>query len=247
MKKIKIILLIIITFIISGCSVDSFVEMNYDGSVTENVKVLDDNSNFEVSSYDKKTQIEFALENYIGILDFKNYTYDTLVGKKQSGAKITKKYDNICDYFEDTAFNQYVYKSIKCEESNDYYEIYNYTNYIPYCEGCSDWPRLENVKFSIKLPIRAAESNADDVDGTTYLWKYDKNTFKDKEFYLKINKKDLEENKIKIEKELKIKRIIKQVVTIFSVLIFIFLLIFIILKFIKKYKDNKLEYGEFQK
>ena len=41
-----------------------------------------------------------------------------------------KTYDNVCDYFGNSAFNQYVYKYMDCTETDDYYEIKtNLTNH----------------------------------------------------------------------------------------------------------------------
>ena len=61
------------------------------------------------------------------------------------------------------------------------------------CSDCSDWPALDDVILSITLPVSAEEQNADEIDGKTYIWKYDKNT-NDKNFYLKVSKSALKQN-----------------------------------------------------
>ena len=155
--------------------------------------------------------------------------------------ELYKNYDNICKYFGNSAFNQYVYKYMDCIENEYYYEIKNATDYIPYCSDCSDWPALDDVTLSINLPIQAEEQNADEINGTTYIWNYDKNT-KDKDFYLKISKSALKKNEEDYLKAQERKQTMKKLI-ILGVIVCVIIIIGVIgIVLYKKYKKNKLDY-----
>lgn len=243
MKKIKIFtLLICILLILSGCTVKSEVTMNYDGSVRESVSVLANSKIFESDKYTKEQMIDSVVQNYSKILNFKKYEYDYVIGDELSGANVFKTYNNVCEYFENSAFNQYVYKYFDCTENSYYYEVKNATDYIPYCSDCSDWPALDDIELRITLPITAAEQNADEIEGNTYIWKYDKNTSSDKTFYLKINKESLKKYEENYLEEKEQKEQTKKIIIFSVIVIAIILLVIIGIVFYRKYKKNKLDY-----
>ncbi len=241
MKKLELVVLILTVIMLSGCTVRSTITVRPDKTVTEEVKVLDDNENY-TGTYSIREQISSTLEQYSGVLDFRKYSHDYEIGDKKSGAKIKKDYDNICSYFKDTAFNQYVYKSIDCTEDDYYYEIRNKTEYIPYCEECSDWPRLDEVTLTIKLPVKAEASNADSVNNNEYIWNFGKDAPDNKELYLKISKTALEEKQTQLENEENTKKNINIVITVLVVLAVTVIIGLIGLVLYKKYQRTKIEY-----
>lgn len=241
MKKIKYLLIIVCILLLTGCTVKSNITVNYDGKVSEEVYLLNKNKMFESDRYSFKEVIDMMVKPYQDVINLKKYSYSYENGKNLSGAKVYKNYDNICSYFGNSAFNQYVYKYISCKEDNYYIEVQNATPYIPYCSQCAEWPELGDVELRIKLPISAEEQNADDIDGTTYIWKYDKNT-KDKNFYLKINKSSLKENEEEYIKKEKMLKNIKKIAIIIVIALVVFG-IFAIYKFLKKkYDENSFDY-----
>lgn len=242
MNKLKIIVLIIcIMFVLSGCTVRGEVTLNPDGTVEESVSVLASNRIFESDAYSKEQLIDFAVEEHKAVLDFKKYSYDYVLGDDLSGARVYKTYDNICDYFGNSAFNQYVYKYMDCTETDDYYEIKNATNYITYCSNCSDWPALDDVEYKIVLPF-STEQNADETDGTTYVWKYDENTPSDKSFYLRISKDDIKDAHEEYLQNEENKKTRNTIIMIFVGIIILVVLVLVLIKLYKKHKRNKLEY-----
>ncbi len=236
----KIICLLVLMLLLSGCTVKSNITIQYDGSVKEEVFVLTDNSSFK-DDEDFKEVVDNKINSYKNILDFRNYEYSYEKESELSGAKVYKNYDNICNFFGNSVFNQYVYKYIDCNEQEDFIEIKNSTPYITYCPECGNWPSLDNVSFSITLPIEALENNADEVDKNTYIWKYDSNT-KDKDFYLKISKTKLKEYEkthlktLKIKKKVKIGFVIIGVIAVFIAIMFVTKILY------KKHQENKLDY-----
>lgn len=227
--------------ILSGCTVNSDIVVNYDGSVSENVKILSYSDIFGKNNENLKNIVDTKINQNKQILDYKNYKYDYEEGIELSGVRIYKNYDNICSYFGNSAFNQYVYEYMECTENDYYYEIKNATKYIPYCIECGEWPALDEVEYKISLPISAEEQNADEINGNTYIWKYNKDT-KDKNFYLKINKNSLKQYEEQYAKEQKTKKTIKKI-TILGVIASIIIIVVIIGSILyKKYKKNNFDY-----
>lgn len=234
----KIIIFIIALLILSGCTIKSNISVNYDGSVKEEVYLLSSNESLE---NDYKKIVDNKITSYKSILDVRKYKYTYEKGKELSGAKVYKSYDNICSYFSNSAFNQYVYKYIKCEETDEYFEISNASDYIPYCPECGNWPALDDIEYKVVLPTPATEQNADKIDGSTYIWKYDKNT-KDKNFYLKISKNDLKKYEKEYKANLVKQKTVRKIVLV-SVLIGVLILLGITgLMLYRKNQKNKLDY-----
>lgn len=240
-KKVMFLAILIMLFLLTGCSVESEVEISYTGDVHEEVTILTNTIAFKNDNYTIKQMVESSISNYSAALDFRGYVSETIVGNEESGAKFSKEYKSICSYFQDTGFNQYVYKHIDCTEDDYYITIKNDTEYIPYCNNCSDWPSLNNVILKLTLPIKAEEHNADNVDGNTYIWKYDENTT-NKDFYIKIDKDAFEENKNEVEKQNKDNALRKNIIIVVGIITLTTILIFIGIILYKKYKSNKLEY-----
>ena len=237
----KLLVYIIIILFLTGCTIKNSININYDGKVTEEISVLNNSSNFDSSEHTFEELMDSNISQYKKTLDFRKYTYEYIKGNKLSGIKFNKTYTNICDYFGNSAFNQYVYKYIDCKETDEYYEIKNATDYIPYCVDCSEWPALDNIEYKITLPVSAIEQNADEIDGTTYIWKYNKDT-ENKNFYLKISKSKLKEYKqdyeIKVDKKNRIKKI-----TIISIVLgVIVVLVLLGMIMYKKVQKNKFDY-----
>lgn len=242
MKKIKILILVFLLLLLSGCSVESNLVMNEYGNVTENIIMNESIFNLGRSKSSAKEIIDSTLDKYKIALNSRGYKYDTQINSKDAKISITNEYDNIMDYFESTVFSQYVYKQMKWEDIGEYYEINNVTEHIIYCGDCSDWPALPSIKVSITLPVAATENDADKVEGYTYTWLYNETTPASKTFHLKIDKNLLKENEIKLEKNRKTKDNLNVALKIFCVFVIIAIFVMLIMYLIKRYKENKIEY-----
>lgn len=240
MKKIKKVFIVLILLLLSGCTIKSEVVMENDGRIKENVyfEVLTDGrSEKEFELYSKN-----VLDIYNEALGVKGYQTEVSYRKNNSEILVYNQFDNICEYFENTVFSQYIYNHISCTQTDDYYEIKNETEHIDYCSDCTYWPSLDNVIYSITLPIKAEDSNADKEKNNTYTWEYNKNTSKDKQIYLKISKSSLEDNKLKYESNKRKKTLINKFLSVIVISIIVVLLIFLVKKIYNKYKLNKLKY-----
>ena len=242
MKKIKIIVFICFMILLTGCSVESNVVMNEYGKVKENVIISEELSNLSTNEKRAETILKSTLNKYKVALDSREYSYDTKIENDKGVVKFTNNYNNIMDYFEGTVFSQYVYRQMKWTETDEYYEISNVYEHITYCEDCSDWPALPVIRVNITLPVSAAEQDADEVNGTTYTWIFNKDTPASKTFYLKINKNNLKERKNVVKKKKRQKKALSLISKILLVLMFLGILMLIIKYLIKKYRENKIEY-----
>lgn len=241
MKSIKrIIFIIIILVFVTGCTGNANVVVNYDGSVNEKVDINEINGNIIYGNFSVSESLDLFIKKYSKALKVSKYSTSKYNNKYDSGIILEKNYNNICEFANNTIFSQYLYKTIKCEEDDLYYELYNVgdvfqNNYEDYKEMPDD------RKFSITLPIQAEEQNADEINGTTYIWKYDKNT-KDKDFYLKISKSALKKNEEDYLKAQERKQTMKKLI-ILGVIVCVIIIIGVIgIVLYKKYKKNKLDY-----
>lgn len=242
MKKIKVVLLLFLLVLLSGCTIESKVVMDEYGKVTEKVNFTESILNLGYTEEAAKRTLDSTIDKYKVAFKARGYSYNVSTDSSTGTVVITNKYDNIMNYFEGTIFSQYVYKQMKWEDIGGYYEIKNVTEHIPYCEDCSDWPALPSIKVSITLPIEATENDADEVDGYTYTWVYDETTPTSKTFHLKIDKNLLKENEVKLEENRKTKNNLNVVLKIFCVFVVIIIFVMLIMYLIKRYKKNKIEY-----
>lgn len=243
MNKIKIVFLIVLITLVSGCKIRSNVNVLLDGKVTENVTITESKEGLNLSNKGYSNYIDGELKNFKTLIKYGNYDYKQINDKNNFGVQFEKKYDSICSYFQDTLFNQYIYKHISCKENDGFIIIENDTPILERYdeEGYSNPIDLSDVQLSISLPIRAAESNADNENKNTYTWNFD-NTPSGKNIYLKINKEEMKQANIDNQRELQKNKILK-VVMVIIILIGIFSSLgFVGLKLYKKYKENKLEY-----
>lgn len=239
MKKLnRIIMLLIFVLLLTGCTIKSNITILDDGKIKEEVTITEEADAF---FGDANKVLDSYLSKYKTVLDFRKYENRKIIEEDKAGIVFSNSYDNICSYFQDTAFNQYVYKHIKCTEDDRYYIIENDTPYIPYCSDCSDWPKLDDISLSIKLPFDVSEQNADEINENIYTWKYGKEV-SDKNFYLKISKRSFIEYEENILQEQKNKKRIKKELIVIGIIIIVIILIGLGSFLRKKYQENKLEY-----
>ena len=242
MKNFKCLIIILALFLISGCSITSNVKVDQYGKVSEKVVFSELTSNLGSTKQIARKAIESTINNYSKALDLRGYSYSISDNTEMNKVTFNNKFKNICEYIENTVFTQYLYKHIQCNETSDYYEIKNVTEHIDYCSDCSDWPRLNDVKLNISLPVSALENDADEVSNNTYTWKFDEYTPSNKTIYLKISKKDIKKSEIKLKQKISAQKKIRTFIKLSVVLILIIVVILIIRYFAKKHGKNNIDY-----
>lgn len=243
MNKIKYLIILFLTLILfSGCSADAKIVVNYDGKTTESINVFSKNEDIVYGNKSIEDSIKLFLEKYKTALNVGKYKSEIHTGKSNSGALIYRDYDNICKMVKGTIFSQYLYDNITCDENKYYYEIKSVGQVIKNTDRYESWLAPENVNLKIILPVAAEEQNADEINGNTYIWKYNTETQSDKSFYLKISKNALKQHEEEYIKEQEEKNERKKVITISIITVIVIIIILISLILYRKYKKNKLDY-----
>lgn len=227
----KIILVLFVLILLSGCTSTSNVIVSEEGKVTEEVILSENKSNFPSDSYVKN-----MIDNYLQLYeeDMEGYNYEDISDKNYLKVRLSKKFDNICFYFNDSSFVKKALSNVSCKKVNNTYEIKADVNSLS-CEGdCLEGPLVDNIDFFLKLPNSAILENADEVENNTYAWHISGNDLNN--INLIINNPNIEKVHNKQESN-------KNIYIIIGVIIFIIILILLfIIYLVKKYKKNRFEY-----
>ncbi len=218
----KFMLIIIIILFLCGCSANIQVEISKDGSVNE--KVIISQENF--------SNAEEVADNYIDIykdtLESEDYEYLNESTDNTSKVVISKEYLDICDYFSKSIFIKDQISDLSCKKENNIYKIlFNFQSF-ECVDDCLEGNLYDDALLTIKLPTIAVYSNADEVEGNSYVWRFTGNELKRVNLELKNSdlKGFLTNGKGVIY------------IVVFSVII-ILLIVFIL---IRKHKMTKIDY-----
>ena len=238
MKNIfKVIALSLTIMIMSGCSAYCDVKMNYDGAVTEKIDVVNSNDKLKYGNKDIQYSLDLYLKKYDTALKLGGYDTKSHVGKKESGVTISRDYDNICKFIQNTIFSQYVYKKFECNENDDYYEINSVGEAIRNTDKYDAWLSPDNIVLKMTFPFSLSEQNADKISGNTYIWKFNSKTDKSKNVYFKISKESLLKSKLEHEAYLKRQRLIKIAFVVLGIVVLVSMALFVS----SKLRNNKYE------
>ncbi len=191
--KLKIILVLMITFLITGCADVSYnLDINKDLNVNEEVFITGTSDYF--NNFYKNLPITIVKEFYddtkqIEPLKNNNYNYELKNDNvKYPGLLATKSYNSIEEYTNNTIFKGQSFSSITSNIKDNLVNI-NVSGFIPYNEDRTYGYNISNLIIKIKLPYVVTDSNADSIDKNTntYTWKIDSNTT-DKEIKLTFDK-----------------------------------------------------------
>lgn len=186
MKK-KLILLIIL-FIVTGCSSTTEIEISKSGVVKEKINLKEHIKNIEETGQSAQQYIDGTLDVFKGNLKLDNYKYSTFLEDNYMKAKIYNKYENLCDYIKNGQSSNFVFSDISCVKTDDYYELNGISDYFICDDDCYEYPEIYDLKLTIILPEKALLNNADEVNGTNYTWNFSVNDSKPKQISLKLKR-----------------------------------------------------------
>lgn len=237
----KYLILVICALILTGCSTTVNVNVDDYYDTTEETIITFNNSQ-AVNYKSVKDYVDKYLNFYKSAIELRKYTYTFNEGETKSTVTFNKEKEDICTYVNNNMFSVYLYNVLKCTDNGEYYIIQSEgVNSLSLPSNKKKF-NIEELTINVKLPIRADENNADFIDENMYTWKYDLNTQENKSIYLKISKKELSENKHKVETKDKLINGAKITVIILIILGILFGIAFIATKLYKKHEENKLEY-----
>lgn len=231
MKK-KILLLIIIPFILTGCA-----SVNYNITIDNNLTVLEEATitgtteyfNIFNKNYPKTIVLEWYEDSDIqSILNNNNYEHELIEkGVYYPSVFVKKTYTSLEEYTTNTIFNNQVFEDILITNNDDLITI-NTVKFLPRREDETDQGyNIDNLSITISLPFKVSDHNADTYSekNNTYTWYIDSDTT-EKEINLTFNK-----NKIYVYN-------FSKYVSLFLIIILVLVLIYLIRKIILKNKLN---------
>ena len=180
--KIKCLILILITFLMCGCTASVNLEIT-DSEVKENVEIT-----FYQNAIYPKDVIKTSFRNYIPIYESDSIidaepdlpSLDIIYYEKEetdlgNGYRFNYKYDfDILDYNNARTIKE-GFRSYSVSKENGIISLSTDDEGILYFD---DYPLLEEVRVNIKTDYFVLENNADSINGNTYTWVFNKDSKK---------------------------------------------------------------------
>ena len=157
----KFILLLIMTFLITGCSCNYTLKI--DDKVSEEIEVVVPNS----ISDTKKNQVDNILKDLNPIIDDYDHKYKYNVNKKVESNSTIYNLDTEYDNYKDSTLLAQCFEHAVFEENDDYI-IINASGKF----GCLY--DNDEIKINIKTDKYVSSNNANLVNKNTYTWKIDR-------------------------------------------------------------------------
>ena len=190
--KVKTILLIILCFILCGCSAEVNIELDRN-FVTEDTTLYVDESDPDVIS-DYRAYFRQYTPVYNDVTLTEDEPDEAVKGVKYYSFKETKQnYGYDWNYYykfniEDYNYSRLLKNSFKSaylvkDTRDDSIEFYTDGEGITIMKR---YPQLTNVKVNIKTDLLVLETNADSVNGNVYTWNFDRSNYQ-KNIYIKTS------------------------------------------------------------
>ena len=166
MKKTKIILLMLVTFLFSGCTVKYNLYINEDLSVNEEVVASEaTNALRKNTGLDTDVSVNLLLEAY----KKEDIKYNVSTIKKDNSVSTTvstsfKSLEDYEDYFESD-----LVKEVNITKKDSYITL-EYNQDEPLTSYSSRSLIYDTVIVNIEVPFKVYEHNADSVSGNIYTW-----------------------------------------------------------------------------
>ena len=173
MKKLKMFLLLIIVFLVCGCSGTYNLKINNDLSVSEelNITLEDESSNYDSIN-------DLFINNNIDEKD-----YRIVIENNDLNVTYNNKYDSIEDYLLNSflykqLFDNISYNTDRKEFSLEASNIFNNNN-----STLNFSNRIKSLQIKVDTPLNVVEENSDSSTDNSYILSIDNKT-KEKDLYL---------------------------------------------------------------
>ena len=157
----KFILLLIMTFLFTGCNCNYTLKI--DDKVSEKIEVVVPNS----ISDTKKNQVDNILKDLNPIIDDYDHKYKYNINKNVEGNSTIYNLDTEYDNYKDSTLLAQCFEHAVFEENDDYI-IINASGKF----GCLY--DNDEIKINIKTDKYVSSNNANLVNKNTYTWKIDR-------------------------------------------------------------------------
>ena len=163
MKKIKYILLILIVFILTGCSGNYNLTFNKDLTINEELNILIDNSN---NAYERTLDLLKKAE-------IDPDKYEIMIDKDKVKIVYKETYSSFENYYLNSKLYRSLFENIEYEKDNTGLSINtnsrlklndkNNQNIINSYD-------IDNFKINVSIPFNVTDNNADSIKDNTYTW-----------------------------------------------------------------------------
>ena len=228
----KILLFIICVLFLTGCNISITSKENKDGSVLETVEIKEQINNIYLENQSLEEYKNDMIKVYEDTLNEEGYTYSSNITENEIIVTLTKQFNNLCNYFNESLFVELSSNNMNCKNLNGNYEIKGNIDYFTCEDDCMEPPLIDNAIFTIEFKKNPLRSNSKNINQNSYTWNF--NSYSDNKVEF-IVKKDVPS----------LNSMVKNVSPIKWVIIFVILmLLLIIIGFIlyRKHKKTKIDY-----
>lgn len=166
MKNKKFILLMLVTFLLCGCSVKYDLYINEDLTVNEKVTASEISNSLKIrTNEDPKLAANSLYKLYK--IDGVKYSFSTVDKNGTTTSYATTSFDSIEDY--EDKFTSDIIKNVNITKKDGYITL-KYKQDIPLTDYSSKSLIYDDITVNINVPFKVTETNADDVNGNVYTW-----------------------------------------------------------------------------
>lgn len=232
MKKLKILILLIMTILLSGCSVKYNLTINEDESVNEEVVASESTNKMNINTgLDTDESVNYLYNMFKRKKLKSNIT--TLNSNGTTTSTVTASHKSVEDYAEN--FTSDIVPEVEYTRKDNIVSLEYLQNEILTDEGSKSLI-YDNIDVNITIPFKVVSNNADEVNKNTYTWHINKYE-EVKDLKLSYDKSNLKNSKI-IDTGLVKFNIKYQVLVIGGVIVFALVIVLIV--FINNKKNNKI-------
>ena len=168
MKKVKKAFLIIIVFIVSGCSADYNLLVTSNHKIKENLKLFMKNDQLPENVVNIKEYFKNQITSYSDVEEYQKYNFDYKIGKEVSYVQMDKWHTSFEEYQNSTIYGE-LFDDILIIENSEYITFetagrYLYSNLFAEPEMADPDFIIDGINVKIRLHNKIIESNADNFD-----------------------------------------------------------------------------------
>lgn len=183
MKWLKVLVLIIFVFLLSGCTVNYNIELDQDGMTEKSIFTLDGSKESEKRVNDL---YKTPLVAYYDMDVNKSFYYKAEKSKKDNNNILTYTYRFKNTQLRSSPLVEGCYYKRNVMIDDDY--IVLQTDERVTCLFEDGYQLVDELKINIRTRLNVVEQNADYHDGNTYTWVINKNNYTNKPIYFKVEK-----------------------------------------------------------
>lgn len=166
MKNKKFILLMLVTFLLCGCSVKYDLYINEDLTVNEKVTASEVSNSLKIKTNEDPSTAANSLYKLYKI-DGVKYDFSTIDSNGTTTSYASTSFDSIEEY--EDKFTSDIVKNVNITKKDGYITL-KYNQDVPLTEYASKSLIYDDISVNINVPFRVTENNADEVNGNTYTW-----------------------------------------------------------------------------